>query len=246
MKSLILNLVRSFGYDIVPFASSSSDLSTEHQAILKQVHGLTLTSLERQAALVQAVRYIVQRKIDGCLVECGVWRGGSSMLMALTLLAEGDRHRTIYLYDTFAGMTPPSPHDRNCHGTDAAKALRRDPRKTGAWCYASLRDVQSNLARTDYPSDQIRYVPGPVEQTIPYQAPAEPIALLRLDTDWYGSTKHELIHLFPRVQTGGILIIDDYGHWQGARLAVDEYLATLDTHYLLHRIDYTGRLLIKQ
>jgi hypothetical protein len=84
-----------------------------------------------------------------------------------------------------------------------------------------------------------------VEQTIPASSPRGAIALLRLDTDWYESTKHELLHLFPLLERGGILIIDDYGHWQGARRAVDEYLSQLPHSYFLHRIDYTGRLIVK-
>jgi hypothetical protein len=85
---------------------------------------------------------------------------------------------------------------------------------------------------------------GKVEDTIPADIP-EKIALLRLDTDWYESTKHELIHLFPRLQKGGVLIIDDYGFWKGARKAVDEYFAENNIQILLNRIDDTGRMAIK-
>src|ERR1051325_10354963 len=85
---------------------------------------------------------------------------------------------------------------------------------------------------------------GTVEETIPAQAP-ERIALLRLDTDWYESTRHELVHLYPRLVPGGVLIIDDYGHWEGARKAVDEYIAQNNLRLFLNRIDYAGRLAIK-
>jgi O-methyltransferase len=84
-----------------------------------------------------------------------------------------------------------------------------------------------------------------VERTLPDRAPAE-IALLRLDTDWYESTRHELVHLYPRLSAGGVLIVDDYGHWAGAKRAVDEYLGEQAEPLLLHRIDYTGRIAIKQ
>ena len=93
--------------------------------------------------------------------------------------------------------------------------------------------------------DHVHFVPGPVEQTLPDHAP-DPIAILRLDTDWYASTRHELEHLFPRVAPGGVLIVDDYGHWEGARRAVDEYFARSDDRILLQRIDYTGRIGVKQ
>jgi hypothetical protein len=98
---------------------------------------------------------------------------------------------------------------------------------------------------TGYPSDLINYVEGKVEETIPVNAPDQ-ISLLRLDTDWYESTKHELIHLYPRLVEGGVLIIDDYGHWQGARRAVDEYIEENNLPLLLCRIDYTGRITVKQ
>ena len=87
-------------------------------------------------------------------------------------------------------------------------------------------------------------VPGLVEDTVPSQAP-EVIALLRLDTDWYKSTWHELEHLYPRLSVGGVLIIDDYGHWEGARRAVDEFIEAKGLRLFLSRIDYTGRLAIK-
>jgi hypothetical protein len=90
----------------------------------------------------------------------------------------------------------------------------------------------------------VNLVKGPVESTIPATIPDQ-LAILRLDTDWYESTKHELDHLYPRLVSGGILIIDDYGHWQGARQAVDEYFARQNLKPLLSRIDYTCRIMIK-
>ena len=205
-----------------------------------------MTSVERQLALIQAVRYLVRRGIPGSFVECGVWRGGSSMATALTLAQEGDTSRDLYLFDTFEGMTPPTDRDKSSEGVLAKTYLDRQRKGSGYWCYADLDDVRTNMTSTNYPTDRLHFVKGPVEETIPSQSPAGPIALLRLDTDWYESTKHEMTHLFPRLLEGGILIIDDYGHWQGARKAIDEYLAGEDRPYFLNRIDYTGRLLFKQ
>jgi hypothetical protein len=112
------------------------------------------------------------------------------------------------------------------------------------WGYSPIEDVRRNLLGTGYPTDRLHFVKGKVEDTIPGETP-EQIALLRLDTDWYGSTKHEMQHLYPLVAQGGVLIVDDYGHWQGARSAVDEYLATNGIHLLLNRTDASGRLAIK-
>ena len=109
-------------------------------------------------------------------------------------------------------------------------------------------DVHSNgsaaMALTNYDPKCMHFVQGKVEDTIPEQAP-QSIALLRLDTDWYESTRHELEHLFPRLSPGGILIIDDYGDWQGARKATDEFVAKHAPGFFLSRIDDTGRLAIK-
>jgi hypothetical protein len=95
-----------------------------------------------------------------------------------------------------------------------------------------------------YPEERIHFVPGRVEETLPQNAPKD-IALLRLDTDWYASTKHELQHLYPRLVPGGVLIVDDYGYWQGARQAVDEYLSENGLALLLNRIDHTARIAVK-
>jgi hypothetical protein len=223
------------------------DLTDEECAIIDRIAPYTMTSVERQITLIRAVRYLVAHKIAGCFAECGVWRGGSSMAIALTLAQEGNAEREIYLYDTFEGMPPPKDCDRTADGTLAQSYLDGDPTKGGhVWAVADIDDVRRNMAATGYRADRVRYVKGPVEQTLPAQAPRGPIALLRLDTDWYDSTKHELTHLFPRVCPGGIVIIDDYGHWQGARQAVDEYFQALGRPFFLHRIDYTGRLLVKQ
>src|SRR5207344_857055 len=113
---------------------------------------------------------------------------------------------------------------------------------SGLWCRAGFDEVVRNLASTGYPSDRLHFIRGRVEDTIPAGAP-EKIALLRLDTDWYESTRHELTHLFPRLSTHGVLIIDDYGHWQGARRAVDEYFSA--TPILLNAIDFTARIAVK-
>lgn len=220
------------------------DIDDDARAILETVGPFTMTSPERIVALRDAVRHVCRHGIVGDIVECGVWRGGSMMAAALSLLELGER-RTLHLFDTFDGMPPPGEADRDIAGTTAAGLLAAEDRLTGdTWAFSPLADVRANLLSTGYPQERVRFVPGRVEETIPAHAPAE-IAILRLDTDWYESTRHELEHLFPRLAVGGVLIIDDYGHWQGARRAVDEYLAASQARLFLARIDYTGRLAIK-
>ena len=202
----------------------------------------SMSSWERLFANVQAVRYMVNAGLEGDVVECGVWRGGSMMTMAQTLLNLGDSSRNLHLYDTFSGMSAPVKEDGDF-------AIRKfDQLKTGEdqsdWCCAKLDEVKSNLNQVGYPEEKLNFIRGKVEDTIPDNLP-ETIALLRLDMDWYEPTLHAMRHLFPRLQSKGVLIIDDYGHWEGCRQAVDDTLEEMGMHLLLNRTDYTGRIAIK-
>jgi hypothetical protein len=251
LKRLVKNALHRVGYDLVSYPPSNKwemglllDLSEPEKKIILTARPYTMTSVERMAALMNAVTYVTENGIDGDIAECGVWRGGSMMTVALTLLARGDRSRTLYLYDTFEGMSPPTGVDKSFEGLPADVYLERDPRGTGFWCYASLDDVRANILSTGYPEEKVRFIKGKVEDTVPHTIPSR-LSILRLDTDWYESTRHELRHLYPLLHPQGILIIDDYGHWQGARKAVDEYFAEIGANVFLHRIDYTGRILVR-
>jgi O-methyltransferase len=236
----------SAGYRLLP--KIPKDLGDETRHLIETVQPFTMTSPERIAALCSSIDYVVDNDIPGSIVECGVWRGGSMMAAALRLIRNGDEARDLYLYDTFSGLTAPSEHDRRAADGQSAQAIlaERDPSQPGnIWCIAGLADVQANLARTNYPAEKCHYVEGPVEETIPSRGPLGPIAILRLDTDWYQSTLHELNHLYAQIVPGGVLIIDDYGFWEGARKAVDEFLGAIGPKPLLARIDDTGRLAVK-
>jgi hypothetical protein len=211
--------------------------------ILETVQPYTLSGAQRVFTLCRAVEYITRYRIPGAIVECGVWKGGSMMAAAMTLRRLGELERGLYLFDTFEGMTDPTENDFDYEDRSAAEMLREAPVDSLIKACCSLQEVQANMNRVGY-RGPIHYVPGPVERTLPDKAPGQ-IALLRLDTDWYTSTKHELVHLFPRLANGGVLIIDDYGHWKGARKAVDEYFSENRIPILLNRIDYTGRIAIK-
>jgi hypothetical protein len=205
-----------------------------------------MTSPERMYALWGAVGHVIDRGLRGAFVECGVWRGGSAMLMAHALLAAGCPARELWLYDTFAGMPQPSEGDVDFTGVSASERLAQAAgnRDDLVVAHASLQEVQANLAGTGYPAKHVTFVPGRVEDTIPSQAPPD-IALLRLDTDWEASTYHELEHLWPRLTPGGVLLIDDYGHWSGARRAVDRYFAGRQDAPFLVRVDYTARIAVR-
>jgi hypothetical protein len=253
MKELIRFLLRRCGFELVRYRLIGGklprlrDLSDADITILHKIAPYTITSDERQAELLAAIHHLVRHDIPGSIVECGVWRGGGCMAAALALLDDKAPDRDIYLYDTFTGMTAPTEADKRAEdGVAAQTCLDRGAGKaTDIRCIASLDDVRANMAATGYPAKRIHSIQGPVETTIPANLPNAPIALLRLDTDWYESTRHELEHLFPLVAEGGIVIIDDYGHWAGARRAVDEYLTKLPKKYFLHRVDYTCRSFMK-
>lgn len=212
-------------------------------AIWRAVRPYTMTSAERVYALLESVRYIQREAIPGAVVECGVWRGGSMMAALTALVAAGATGRDAWLFDTFEGMTEPGAED----GVKERRLFRKHVRADGSadWIRVGLDEVRANVGRCGYPPERVHFVKGRVEDTIPAQDPGQ-IALLRLDTDWYASTRHELEHLYPRLSVGGVLIIDDYGAWEGARRAVDEYFARArPRRFFLHRIDDTGRLVIK-
>jgi hypothetical protein len=223
------------------------DLEPEFLRIYERCQEKTMTSIERMYALYQATCHIADRGIPGDFVECGVWRGGSVMLIALTLLARGCTGRPIWLYDTFSGMTAPSAHDiQEMSGRPASDILAERERSDSDpfWGIAARSGVERNLQGTGYPADQFRIIEGDVRETIPSQTPSA-IALLRLDTDWYETTRHELEHLYPRISRGGIVIVDDYGYWRGSRKATDDYFGAMHDAPLLHRIDFTGRIAVR-
>jgi len=225
--------------------TADMDGDAEFMSVYTRCAAFSMTSKERMYATYQAARFVATSQVEGDIVECGVWRGGSAMLIALTLLQLGHRWRRLYLYDTFAGMSAPSDQDRAFDDRPAVRVMEQAGlQQMSQWCLASIEDVRANVLSTGYPQDRLLLIKGKVEETIPAQIPAR-IALLRLDTDWYESTLHELTHLYPLLATAGVLIIDDYGYWKGAREATDQYFTQHGPPPLLSRIDCTGRIGLK-
>ena len=233
---------------LVRDADAPQGISPEDAEIIRTVSPFTMTSPERVLATVDAVRYCVRRGIQGSFAECGVWLGGSvlAMIMALQELDVDDRD--IYLFDTFEGMTAPTEHDVSSLDPPALQTwTEANAKNERAWpeMFSSKvfneETVRETVLSTGYPPERVHLIRGPVEMTLPDNAP-QSLALMRLDTDWYESTLHELRHLYPVLADAGVLIIDDYGHWDGARRAVDEYFGSSAPPILLNRIDYTGRI----
>lgn len=249
LKRLVKGSLRVVGLDLVSMKVRSrlhADFDAFENQVLSEALPFTMTNPERLVMLSRAVKHVVNTRVPGAIVECGVWRGGSMMVAASTLLRADAADRRLYLFDTFEGMPEPSAHDRTVFGDSAAERFEAR-RRAGAGhdrTRAGIDEVRSNMASTGYPAQLVEYVAGKVEDTLPARAPDE-IAVLRLDTNWYESTRHELETLWPRVSRGGIVIFDDYGHWEGCRRAVDEYLGRLEAPPFLFRTDYSERVLVK-
>jgi hypothetical protein len=246
-KKFVNMVLRSTGLRLVGTSDFPAELSPEDKKVFDYVvrNRLSMVSDERLYATMMACRYVAERKIEGVYVECGVWRGGNS-IVAADVLKRIAPEREVYLFDTFAGMTEPTEADVTHHGSAASSIYRRNQTDThNVWAYSPLDAVKRNFENYGLLDSRVRFVRGDVLETLgrPDLLPRT-IAVLRLDTDWYESTKKELEVLYPRLSVGGVLVIDDYGHWGGARKAVDEYFANRARPFFQYT-DYTGRMGIK-
>ena len=255
LKKIIRNLLKLLSYDLrkihnlntLTFNENDQKFFEDNYKICEQ-ESLNV-SKERFLSLFQSINYIYNNNIDGDLVECGVFRGGSAMMMAISSLRfsnNGQNLKKIWLYDTFEGMANPSKFDRNISDQEAIKELKKNKRKENKkdiWAYSNLDYVKKNIQKTGYESRDLVYIKGLVEQTLADNTP-EKISLLRLDTDFYESTKSELEYLYPKLEVGGVLLIDDYGHWKGCKKAVDDYFKN-KKNIFFQQIDYSGIIGVK-
>jgi len=247
VKNILKKTLRSAGFEFRRYREFPADFDEGSIDVIRRVAPYTMTSSERIFCLVQAVQYVTDARIEGAIVECGVWRGGSMMAVGYTLTRLGDTSRKLYLFDTYEGMPRPTDEDVWVSGEKASAIFDRTKmgEDSSDWCRSPIDEVVANLKKTGYPAERMNFIKGKVEETIPGSAP-EKIALLRLDTDFYESTKHELEHLYPRLTPGGVLIVDDYGDWKGSRKAVDEYFRAAGRPILLNRVDDAGRMATKR
>lgn len=226
--------------------TTNNDFTKFEIDVISKVSNFTMTSPARIVTLIRATEYVVKNNIEGDFVECGVWKGGSVGACMLTLSKLSENNRKIWLFDTFEGMNTPSEVDYDINGKLASDRMNVEDKETSwIWAKAQLDLVKNNVYSFGYPIEKISFIKGLVEETLVKKEIPEKISLLRLDTDWYESTKIELEVLYPRLVSGGVLIIDDYGHWNGCRKAVDEFFDSMEFSPFLNRIDYTGRIIIK-
>ena len=242
LRQTLRRSLRGLGFEITRVRPPwPRDFTQADIGVYREVAPYTMTTPEAVYALTDAVRHVVSAGVPGAIVECGVWRGGSMMAVARTLISLGRTDIDLYLFDTFDGMTEPTEKDLHWTGETASAQLAREERKDSSllWARATLADVRAAMSSIPYPPSRIHFVVGRVEDTIPEQAPDQ-IAILRLDTDWYESTRHELVELYPRLASGGVLILDDYGWWLGVADATDEYFRENGPAPWLVRIDAAG------
>ncbi len=200
----------------------------------------TMTSIERISELYNSLEYIRLHNIEGDFVECGVWKGGNILGILEYLNFHNMTDRKVWLYDTFKGMTEPEEIDIDLTNQKASNILQH------VLCYSPLNEVKQNLSNSKFPKNNINYVIGDICNTLDIESnlPTK-ISLLRLDTDWYKSTKKEMEILYPLLIDNGVLIVDDYGHWKGSKTAVDEYFKLKNLIPKISFIDYTGIKIIK-
>jgi O-methyltransferase len=223
------------------FYTIPPDLEPEIVAAYHRCGPLSTAGGDAMYALWRAVQYVVDAGIEGDFVECGVFRGGSTAMAAEAFKFAGDTTRKFFLYDTFEGMTAPTARDVDFQGRTPEQHLKGwNASRMSEMTNSPLEEVQRNVLATRLAADRFIFVKGKVEETIPGTMPPGPIAILRLDTDWYESTRHELVHLFPILSPGGVLIVDDYGFWRGSREACDEYFREHQVKMLLTRVDRNG------
>lgn len=250
---MVKKILSVLGYEVTNskrnFSHPIAELDREEMGFIDFVESeaMTMVSRFRLIATAMAVKYALESGLEGDFVECGVYRGGNAILARKLLDYHGD-NRLVWLFDTFSGMTQPTSADRKLRSGKMATEKWQDSRVLGgggsSWCLASLEEVKGNIEKAGLELKGFRFVVGDVLQTLsPAPQDLGAISVLRLDTDWYESTKTELQILYPLLVRGGVLLIDDYGAWEGAKKAVDEYF--LGNRPFMSAVDHTGRSLVK-
>jgi hypothetical protein len=254
MKNLLKKIIKLFGYEIISNdnwlkknENYIAEISTNESAILNDIKDYTMTSIPSQWSLIQSINHVIRNNVEGSLVECGIFRGGNIILMS-KLLEEYKIEKNIFAYDTFEGMPLPGKDDLDLRGNNSVNKflkLKNSENEGSQWCYCNIEDVKNNIKKFNINYlKNINFIKGKVEETLlDVKNLPKKISLLRLDTDFYSSTKTELNILYPLLQKKGVLIIDDYGHFKGAKKAVDEFFDI--NRIWLHRVDYSTRIYIK-
>ncbi|MBI4947284.1 MAG: class I SAM-dependent methyltransferase [Bacteroidetes bacterium] len=267
IKSSIRVMAKAFGFEIrrfkkvIPQKENSYmgfDLEVEAYSNIELIRPYTMLTYPRLVTLFQQVVFCERNKIEGCFVECGTWKGGAVGLMALANLKNNTIRRHIHLFDSFEGIPEP---DELVDGARALNEVRSVKGETKGRLVAvknlyetfadgiGTLEINKKLMEEviGYDKSFLHYHKGWFQDTVPKDAlTVGKIAILRLDGDWYASTKVCLDHLFDNVVSGGFVIIDDYGTYEGCKKAVDEFMQSKNIKSFLIHIDASARYFIKQ
>lgn len=248
IKNLINKLIVSTGYSLINNNQKIIELNIDDKKLINLIQKYSMTPQIRIFNLLQSLRHIKYKKIEGDYVECGVWKGGNIILFKKFIENEDrDSIKNIFAFDTYEGMTEPDENDYDISSKVSANVLLKGDKtkQTNLWGVCSLENVKKNILENVNNMKNIKFIKGRVENTLNLDSNLpDKISLLRLDTDWYSSTKKELEVLYSKVSSGGIIIIDDYGHWGGSKKAVDNFF--LNKYVWMHYVDYACRLIIKE
>lgn len=246
LKNGIKFLLKKLGYKLVlKDHDKIEEINIPQKLLIKTSQKYSMTNERRLWSLLQSMQYVIQNKIDGEFVECGVWKGGNIILFK-KYLEEKKIKKNIYAYDTYDGMPKPGIFDYKLGYFKKEFGLNIYNVKKKNWNKIDLNTVKSNILNECDDIDNIHFIKGLVQDTLTKNDNLpEKISILRLDTDFYESSKKELEILYPRLSKGGILILDDYGTWTGVKQAVDEFFEKKGEIPFLHFVDYGCRLLIK-
>ena len=232
MKKIINSLLAKFGLKITKLHEGSYgfpiELNSSFVDVISHVrkNELSMTSINSLQITALACEYVERNNINGDFVECGVWRGGNS-LIAADIFQHYKNDRTVFMFDTFSGMTEPSENEEDLLGDDSPQEFFNNNRngEVTNWCLSEIEEVRNSFLSYGIDQNKFRLIKGDVSDTLK-DCKVENISILRLDTDWYESTKLELEVLWPKLSSGGIIIIDDYGKWSGSKKAVDEFFSS--------------------
>ncbi len=221
-----------FTTDVEKFNHHILQVNYKDSLLKDVVRPNTMTSSGKVYELDQSLEKVVSENIPGDYIECGTYRGGLAALMLDNILYN-NLDKKLWVYDTFQGMSEPSTVDVSTKNENAVSTFNATKNTTTGyadWCKATIDIVQSTLSLVDNSyEDRANLIIGKVEDTLRHEINIpQKISLMRLDTDWYESTKIELEKFYHRLSIGGIIIIDDYRLWQGQKLAVDEFFDKLD------------------
>jgi O-methyltransferase len=240
---ILKKLIKKLGYNY--FKSKEDrvieELTLYEDQLIEKCLKYSMTTKVRMWSLLNSINYIYNNNIQGDFVECGVWKGGNLILYEI-LNQKYNLNKKVFGFDTFEGMPLPGEYDYKYNNVSAIDLYNKKVKIENNWCKSSLDEVKTNIL-TECSNANVNLIKGKVENTLLVEKNIpDKISILRLDTDFYESTKIELEVLFPKLEKNGILIIDDYGTYKGARKAVDEYFKK--KAFLIY-IDHTCRLLIK-